>query len=114
MMRTKVLILGAGFAGHTAALHLSKLVRKEVDITVVSPGNRFTWFPSLVWVGNGTIAPESCRFQLAQVYERIGVDYIVGRAIAVYPDSRKVEIRRDDGTVTSKSYDFLLNATGPT
>jgi len=36
----------AGFAGHTAALHLSHLVRGKADVTVVAPRNRFTWFPS--------------------------------------------------------------------
>jgi sulfide:quinone oxidoreductase len=112
-MKAKVLVLGSGFAGHTAALHLSKLVRKEADITVISPGNRFTWFPSLVWVGNGTMAQESCHFELAPVYERIGVNYIAGRATAIYPDSRRVEVLGDDCKASSETYDFLLNATGP-
>jgi sulfide:quinone oxidoreductase len=112
-MKAKVVILGSGFAGHTAALHLSKLVPREAEITVVSPGNRFTWFPSLVWVGNGTMPQESCHFPLAPVYERIGVHYIAGKAIAIYPDSRRVDVRGDDGNMSSLTYDFLLNATGP-
>ncbi len=112
-MKAKILILGSGFAGHTAVLHLTKLVGKEAEITVVSPSNRFTWFPSLVWVGNGTMRSESCHFQLAPVYERIGVRYIAGRATAIYPHARKVEVRGDDGKTSSESYDFLLNATGP-
>ena len=49
-------VLGAGFAGHTAALHLSYLVKGRAEITVVAPRNRFTWFPSLIWVGTGTSA----------------------------------------------------------
>ncbi len=61
IMKSRVLILGAGFAGHTAALHLSKHL-DEVDVTVVSPRDRFTWFPSLIWVGVGTMSPERCHF----------------------------------------------------
>lgn len=112
-MKKRVLILGSGFAGHTAALHLSKLAKGVADITVVSPGNRFTWFPSLVWVGNGTMDADSCHFELRPVYDKLGVEYIDGHAMAIYPDSRQVEIRGVDGKISSKAYDFLVNATGP-
>jgi sulfide:quinone oxidoreductase len=112
-MKAKVLILGSGFAGHTAALHLSKLARDIAEITVISPGNRFTWFPSLVWVGNGTMDADSCHFPLRPVYEKIGVKYIDGRAVTIYPDSQKVEVKKLDGSVELEPYDFLLNATGP-
>ena len=54
-MNPHILIRGTAFAGHTAALHLSYLVRGKADVTVVAPNNRFTWFPFLIWVGTGTI-----------------------------------------------------------
>ncbi len=41
-MKPHILNLGAGFAGHTAALQLSHLVRGKADVTVVAPNNRFT------------------------------------------------------------------------
>lgn len=62
-MKPHILILGAGFAGHTAALHLSYLVRDKADVTVVAPNNRFTWFPSLDWVGTGTKREEENRLR---------------------------------------------------
>ena len=112
-MKPRVLVLGAGFAGHTAALHLSRLVRGKADVTVVSPGNRFTWFPSLVWVGNGTMDPDEVHFELAPVYQRIGVDYVDGRATAVKLDDRQVVVQTASGSPTTLTYDFLVNATGP-
>lgn len=109
-----VLILGAGFAGHTAALHLSHLVRKEDRITVVAPGNRFTWFPSLIWVGIGAMPAEQVHFPLAPVYEKLGIEYVDGRAVTIAPDERTVTVRLADGQTESVlSYDFLVNATGP-
>jgi sulfide:quinone oxidoreductase len=46
-MRPQIVVLGDGFAGHTATLHLTRLLKGKADVTVVAPGNRFTWFPSL-------------------------------------------------------------------
>ncbi|MDE2483173.1 MAG: FAD-dependent oxidoreductase [bacterium] len=108
-----ILILGAGFAGHTAALHLSHLVRDTAQITVVAPNNRFTWFPSLIWVGTGTMAPERVHFELAPVYEKLGITYVGGRAEIVAPDDRTVTVRLPNGSTQTIAYDFLLNATGP-
>ncbi|HVA33689.1 MAG TPA: FAD-dependent oxidoreductase, partial [Candidatus Baltobacteraceae bacterium] len=109
----RVVILGAGFAGHTAALHLSHLVKGRAAVTVVAPGNRFTWFPSLIWVGTGTMSEEEVHFPLAPVYEKIGIEYVDGRAETIAPDDRTVTVRRADGRIDTLQYDFLLNATGP-
>ena len=109
----KVLILGAGFAGHTAALHLSHLVKGKADVTVVAPRNRFTWFPSLIWVATGTMPEDEVSFQLAPVYEKLGIEYVDARATTIRPDERTVTIVRADDTQDSLSYDFLVNATGP-
>jgi len=96
-MKPHILILGAGFAGHTAALHLSYLVRNKADVTVVAPNNRFTWFPSLIWVGTGTMSPDDVHFELAPVYEKIGVSYVDGRATTIKPDDREVTVQTASG-----------------
>ncbi|HET9029135.1 MAG TPA: FAD-dependent oxidoreductase [Candidatus Aquilonibacter sp.] len=111
-MRPSVVILGAGFAGHTAALHLSEWVKESADVTVVSPRNRFTWFPSLIWVGTGTMPEDEVYFELAPVYEKIGVKYVDGRATVIDTAKRIVTVESETGT-TTVSYDFLINATGP-
>lgn len=52
----KVVILGAGFSGQTAALYLRKELGKDHDVIVINPWPRFTYIPSLVWVGIGQMA----------------------------------------------------------
>ncbi|HET9030244.1 MAG TPA: FAD-dependent oxidoreductase, partial [Candidatus Aquilonibacter sp.] len=112
-MRPQIVILGAGFAGHTAALHLSDWVKNTADITVVSPRNRFTWFPSLIWVGTGTMPEDEVHFQLAPVYDKIGVRYVDGRATTIDTGSQQVSVTVADGSESKIAYDFLINATGP-
>ena len=112
-MKPRVVILGAGFAGHTAALHLSRLARGKAEITVVSPRNRFTWFPSLIWVGTGTMSEEETVFELAPVYHKIGVNYVDGRAKIIDAAAQVVTVETRDGKATDLRYDYLINATGP-
>jgi sulfide:quinone oxidoreductase len=112
-MKPQILILGAGFAGHTAALHLSYLVRGKADVTVVSPKNRFTWFPSLIWVGTGTMREEETVFALKPVYDKIGVGYIDARAKVINVGTQTVTIEDAAGTASDLHYDYLVNATGP-
>ncbi len=109
----KIIILGAGFAGHTAALHLSDLVKGSAEISVVAPRNRFTWFPSLIWVGTGTMSAEQTWFELQPVYEKIGIHYYDARAEEIAPDAQTVTIRYADDHTETLAYDYLLNATGP-
>ena len=49
----RVVIIGAGFAGHTAALYLGSTLGKQHEITMISASERFLYLPSLVWVGVG-------------------------------------------------------------
>lgn len=109
----KVVVLGAGFAGHTAALHLSHLVKNKADVTVVAPRNRFTWFPSLIWVATGTMPEDEVSFALAPVYEKLGIAYVDGRATAVDCERRSVTVALANGAEQQLAYDFLINATGP-
>jgi sulfide:quinone oxidoreductase len=109
----RIVVLGAGFAGHTAALHLSYLVKGRAEVTVVAPRNRFTWFPSLIWVGTGTMPDEQVHFALAPVYEKLGIRYVDGRATAIDLAHQSVEVSEADGAMTTIGYDYLLNATGP-
>ena len=112
-MKPRVVILGAGFAGHTAALHLSRLARGKAEITVVSPRNRFTWFPSLIWVGTGTMSEDETVFELAPVYQKIGVNYVDGRAKIIDAAAQVVTVETRDGKAADLRYDYLINATGP-
>src|ERR1035441_7877509 len=57
---SRVVILGAGISGHTAAAFARKWLGKNDTVTVVSPGETYNWIPSniLVGVGRGGRGPD--------------------------------------------------------
>ena len=63
----EIVILGAGVSGHTAALHLRRLLGREHRVTVVSPNSHWNWIPSNIWVGVGLTRPEQVTFPLRPV-----------------------------------------------
>ena len=83
----RVVVLGAGFAGHTAALYLGQRLGKEHEVTVVNRHDFFGFVPSWVWVGIGHMAPEKTTFKLKPVYDRMHVNLVVGKATEVHPDA---------------------------
>lgn len=110
----KVVIIGAGFAGHTAALYLGDGLGREHEITVINRGRSFCYLPSLVWLGMGHMAPEKMMFPLRPVYGRYGIRFIQGRATEIHPDENHVIVRPADGTNPRRlDYDYLIVATGP-
>jgi NADH dehydrogenase FAD-containing subunit len=58
----RVVILGAEISGHTAALHLRRLLGKGHEVVVVSPNADWNWIPSNIWVGVGRMSPEEVTF----------------------------------------------------
>ena len=118
-----VVILGAGVAGHTAALHLSRLLPKGHTVTVVSPNSQWNWIPSNIWVGVGKMGKADVVFPLAPVYAKKGVGYRQAKAVAIHPrgdaDSARPAVDivhtspERDGESERIRYDYLINATGP-
>ncbi len=118
-----IVVLGAGVAGHTAALHLKRLISKDHSVTVVSPNSQWNWIPSNIWVGVGDMPAEKVLFPLADVYRRQKIAFTQAKAVAIHPEGTTANPRPfvdiehtspdrkgEPGTVP---YDFLINATGP-
>ena len=118
-----VVVLGAGVSGHTAALHLTRMLGKEHRVTVVSPNSEWNWIPSNIWVGVGKMSKERVVFPLEPVYRRKGVTFRQARAIAIRPegddrsDQGAVDIvytgQGREGAAERIRFDYLINATGP-
>jgi sulfide:quinone oxidoreductase len=111
----RIAILGAGFAGHTAALYLGHRLGKHHEITVVNRIDRFSFIPSWVWVGVGHMPLSKTQFPLTPVYKRFHVRFIVGKATEIHPDERYVVVEPDSGSEADRriDYDYLIVATGP-
>lgn len=118
-----VVVLGAGVSGHTAALHLSRLLPPGNTVTVVSPNSQWNWIPSNIWVGVGKMAKKQVVFPLAPVYRKRGIRFVQAKATAIRPRGDETSERPavdveytapDKARQTERiRYDYLVNATGP-
>ncbi len=119
----KIVVLGAGISGHTAAAFLKKKLGKNHDVTVISPSQYYQWVPSNIWIGVGKMKPDQVRFKLEKVYKRWNIDFKQAKAVALHPEgdsSSNTAYVAIEYTSTEKKgqadkveYDYLVNATGP-
>jgi sulfide:quinone oxidoreductase len=120
---SRVVVLGAGISGHTAAAFLRKWLGPNDQVVVVSPQPDYNWIPSNIWVGVGLLRKEQVVTPLAPIYQRHEIEFKQARAVALFPEGSdgdrqpSIEI---EWTLESKlrerekiGYDFLINATGP-
>jgi sulfide:quinone oxidoreductase len=80
---SRVVVLGAGISGHTAAAFLRKWLGRDDEVVVISPKPTYNWIPSDIWVGVGLMSPADVVFPLAPVYERHGIEFKQARAVHV-------------------------------
>jgi sulfide:quinone oxidoreductase len=119
----RVVVLGAGISGHTAASHIRRKLAKKHEVVVISPSEYYQWIPSNIWVGVGRMTIDQVRFKLRPLYERWGIGFEQAKATAIHPeggefsDNPYVSIEyttsTDKGKTANIEYDYLINATGP-
>ena len=119
----RILILGAGISGHTAARCLGRWVGKQHQVVVVSPKPTWNWVPSNIWVAVGEMTESEVTYELAPIYKKVNVDFRQASALSIHPEGDAdhakpfVRIEYTDlarvGEAESIEYDFLINATGP-
>jgi NADH dehydrogenase FAD-containing subunit len=105
--RQRITILGAGFAGLETAFLLRMRLRDEVDLTVVSQRQAFTFRPNTIYVPFGA-DPADLVVDLAKPFGRRQVDFVQGSVTAVDPLAHEVGL--SDGRKVG--YDKLVIATG--
>ena len=119
----RVVVLGAGVSGHTAALHLRRKLKAPHEVIVVSPNSDWNWIPSNIWVGIGQMPEKKVTFPLAPIYKRKGVDFRQAKAVELHGEGNArhnrafVVVEYTDparaGSREEIEYDYLINATGP-
>ncbi len=119
----RVVVMGGGVSGHTAATFAKKWLGNEHEVVVVTPNSKWNWIPSNIWVGVGEMTKEDVTFDLAPVYEKAGIDYRQAKAVSIHPEGKAdsdtpyITIEYTDpskaGQKEELTYDYLINATGP-
>ncbi len=119
----RLVVLGGGVAGHTAATFAAKWLGSAHEVVVVTPNSKWNWIPSNIWVGVGQMTKEEVTFDLAGVYAKAGITYKQAKAVSLNPEGDTssdkpfvtIEYTGQDkvGESENVEYDYILNATGP-
>jgi len=119
----RVVVLGAGISGHTAAAFLKQKLGKKHEVVVITPNSYYQWIPSNIWVGVGRMTVDQVRFKLKNVYDRWGIILKQAKATEIHPEGDDTtnsgfvvyEYTSEDkkGQTERIEYDYLVNATGP-
>jgi sulfide:quinone oxidoreductase len=119
----RIVVLGAGVSGHTAALTLRRKLGKKHEVVVVSPNSKYQWIPSNIWVGIGRMKSKQVTFELAPVYKRKEIEFHQAKAFAIHPEGEQSDSKpyvmveytgkEKTGEQEKVYYDYLVNATGP-
>jgi NADH dehydrogenase len=102
--RPKVVVLGGGFGGLTAARNLSKFA----DVTVVDRHNFQTFLPLLYQVSTAGLAADHVAYPIRGALKKTGAKFCMASPIAI--DHRNKEIKLDSSEVLT--FDHLVVALG--
>jgi len=119
----RLVVLGAGISGHTAASFARRWLPDPHEVVVISPKATYNWIPSNIWVAVGVLDARKVVFELAPIYEREGIQFHQASAEVIHPqgdleqDQPFVEVlytgQGRQGQRGRIPYDYLINATGP-
>lgn len=105
----KIVVMGGGIGGISAAYELKEQLGKQVEVVLVSDLPDFEFTPSNPWVAVRWRKPEAIRIPLAGTLAKHGIEFIHDPVTRVQPESRSILLESG----TSLSYDYLVIATGP-
>ena len=107
----RVLILGGGFGGVTAAEALAHQLGEENQITLVSRSKRFVFYPALVRLAFGKCEPDDISFDLRRSLTNRRINFIEGEIARLDLDEREAIVAHGDveGRIP---YDYLVYALG--
>ena len=118
----RIVVIGAGMAGHSTALGLRHKLEQEHEIIVISPGKVWVNPDSLAQIAANLQDSEREIIELGPLYRSKGVIFHQGMARAIYPGGTREDERPQvemvftgsylNGEVARVPYDYLVIATG--
>ncbi len=119
----RLIVLGGGVSGHTAATFAREWLGSEHEVVVVTPNSKWNWIPSNIWVGVGQMSTNDVTFELEPVYKKVGIDYRQAKGVSIHPNGKEGSDKEfvtieytgqgKEGQTEEIEYDYLINATGP-
>ncbi|MDO4670404.1 MAG: FAD-dependent oxidoreductase [Aerococcus sp.] len=109
-MGTNIVVIGAGFAGATAARRLSKRFKKEKDVTItlIDRHSYQTYLTELHEVAAGRVEPDAIKYDLQRIFARMkNVQLVTDNVVQI--DHDKQEVVAEHGTYP---FDYVLIAMG--
>jgi sulfide:quinone oxidoreductase len=106
---SKIVVLGGGIGGLSAAFELKDELGKQHEIVLVSDQDNFEFTPSNPWVAVKWRKPEAIRLDLNTLMPKHGIRFVGTAVKRVQPESRNLLL--EDGE--EMSYDYLVIASGP-
>lgn len=108
--RMKVLIIGGGFGGLFCGRRLGGV---DVDVTLLDRAAGHLFQPLLYQCATGTLSIGHISRPLREEFARHrNVKILLGEAVELDPEARRVTARRPDETVFTVDYDVLVIAAG--
>lgn len=110
---TRIVIVGAGFAGATCARTLERALRsrRDVEIVLLDRHNYFVFTPLLVEAGTGSLHPRHAVVSIRAFLKRSR--FVMAEVTAVDPAARQLRYRLEPGAPErALDYDHLVLALG--
>lgn len=107
--KKKIVIVGAGYGGVSAAKSLSKMFKKDdsVEITLIDKNYFHTLMTELHEVAAARVEKESVQVELGKIFAKSKVNIVIDEIEDI--DTAKKEIR---GIKQTYSYDYVIIGTG--
>lgn len=110
MEKTRVVIVGGGFAGVTLAEHLNHFMARDAEVVVMSSANHLVFTPMLAEVAGRSLGGFDVVVPGRQIASR--VTWLTATVTGVDISKNEVDYTRPDGERVTLSYDQLILACG--
>lgn len=102
-----IVVIGAGLGGLPTAYELRRLLPRHHQVTLLSNTPKFTFLPSLPWVGLGLTPLAHIQLDLAQWVPQRGINWIPEAVVKLDPYAQVIHTDRQ-----ALHYDHVVIATG--